>query len=281
MLTLVESISLAGDRAKQNDDAHGTMGACAWVIDGATDLHNAPLTGAASDAAWVAQNANTYFHAHAGANTVDGMRALLRDTATSAAIAFAALADAPAERWKSPICSLLMAAETETGIAGIDLGDCRLFARDADGRTFERGGPLEAADAETKLATRASDEAKGAALLRHQGTLDMLRGMRARQNGNGLSWTFCLDPACADEARAWTLPLARPAHVLICTDGFSSLVDRYAAYDAKGLIEAALSRGLQELGRELRAIETKDAAGARHPRFKPSDDATAILLRLT
>ena len=32
---------------------------------------------------------------------------------------------------------------------------------------------------------------------------------------------------------------------------------------------------------ELRAIETADASGSQHPRFKQSDDATAILLRLT
>jgi hypothetical protein len=31
----------------------------------------------------------------------------------------------------------------------------------------------------------------------------------------------------------------------------------------------------------LRAIETADASGSLHPRFKQSDDATAILLRLT
>ena len=65
------------------------------------------------------------------------------------------------------------------------------------------------------------------------------------------------------------------------TDGFSALTDRYGAYDAPGLVRAALDKGLQELGRELRAIETADAAGARHPRFKPSDDATALLMRLS
>ena len=36
MLTLVEAISLAGDRTKQNDDASGAHGSFAWVIDGAT-----------------------------------------------------------------------------------------------------------------------------------------------------------------------------------------------------------------------------------------------------
>ncbi|MEZ6022223.1 MAG: hypothetical protein R3C16_02140 [Hyphomonadaceae bacterium] len=44
MLTFVESISLAGDRAKQNDDACGFAHGRGWVLDGATDLHDAPLT---------------------------------------------------------------------------------------------------------------------------------------------------------------------------------------------------------------------------------------------
>ena len=58
MLTLVESISLAGDRKKQNDDAFGSTRAWGWVIDGATDLHEKPLTTYASDAAWIATYLN-------------------------------------------------------------------------------------------------------------------------------------------------------------------------------------------------------------------------------
>jgi hypothetical protein len=64
------------------------------------------------------------------------------------------------------------------------------------------------------------------------------------------------------------------------TDGFSALVDRYHAYDAASLVRAAIDKGLHELGRELRAIETADSGGAKHPRFKDSDDATAVLMRL-
>ena len=84
-----------------------------------------------------------------------------------------------------------------------------------------------------------------------------------------------------DHARAWTLTLKRPAHLLLMTDGFAALTDRYKAYEPAALVKAAISAGLQELGRELRAIEVADAGGSRHPRFKQSDDATAILLRLT
>jgi hypothetical protein len=79
----------------------------------------------------------------------------------------------------------------------------------------------------------------------------------------------------------WSFQLARPAYLLLMTDGFAALADRYRAYDAAGLLRAVLDRGLQELAREVRAIETADAGGAKHPRFKASDDATALLMRLT
>jgi len=105
--------------------------------------------------------------------------------------------------------------------------------------------------------------------------------MRAELNQDGSSWTFGLNPECAAHARGWSIPLKRSAHILLCSDGLSALVDRYHAYDAAGLVRAALDKGLQELGRELRAIEAADAGGAKHPRFKASDDATGLLLRLT
>lgn len=274
MLTFVESISLAGDRAKQNDDACGFAGGRAWVLDGATDLHEAPLSGAPSDASWLAHFANARLHRAKGE-----LRAVVRETSAAATLAFAELlAGRTYERWRAPISSLLMLQETETGLSGLDLGDSRVFALDADGAVQVFGGPEDAADAETQLAAQQIDAHKP--LLRREDTIARLREMRAALNRPGGHWTFGLDPRCAEEARNWTMTLKRPAHVLLMTDGFAALTDRYRAYDAAGLVRAALDKGLQELGRELRAIETADAGGTRHPRFKASDDATALLLRL-
>jgi len=281
MLTLVESLSLAGDRTKQNDDAHGYSARAAgraWVIDGATDLHDAPLSHCASDAGWIAHMANHSLHGW----TLGDRRAAVRAASRACASAFADLLNGRSiAPWQSPIASLLMLYEKAAGdIEGIDLGDCRAFALDADGVAHAIGGPGDAGDNEAKLAARQTDS--GQPLLRRTNTLEMLRGLRASINQpGGAHWTFGVDPRCADHARTWALKLARPAHLLLCTDGFSALVDRYRAYDATGLVRAALDKGLQELGRELRAIEAADAAGAKHPRFKPNDDATAVLLRLT
>jgi hypothetical protein len=273
MLTLIEAISLAGDRGKQNDDACGFARGRAWVIDGATDLHDAPLTGWTSDASWIAQQANTHFHHAEGPP-----RWVVRGASAAAGAEFKRIARAAPERWQSPIASLLIIEEAGTGVAGLDLGDCRIFALDGDGGVHISGGPGDAGDDEAKLAAQQTDVHKP--LLQRTDTIDMLRRTRAAMNGEGSRWTFGLNPACADHARAWTLALRRPAHLLLMTDGFSALTDRYGAFDAGGLVQAAVDRGLQELGREVRAIEAADAASTRHPRFKASDDATGLLLRL-
>ncbi|HYD87991.1 MAG TPA: protein phosphatase 2C domain-containing protein [Vitreimonas sp.] len=283
MLTLVESISLAGDRAKQNDDACGQSHGVAWVIDGATDLHETPLTQTASDASWLAHTLDTALHAYAypGSGSEAALRSqLARVMQELIAPLFEELIEGQEiERWQRPIASLLMLGETPDGVDGIDLGDCRLAAVDASGASVLIGGPDDAADAETRLAAQQTDADKP--LLRREGTIARLRDMRAALNQEGAHWTVCLDAACASHARGWRISLQRPAHLLLMTDGFSALIDRYHSYDAAGLVKAALGKGLQELGRELRAIETADAGGAKHPRFKPSDDATALLLRLS
>jgi hypothetical protein len=46
------------------------------------------------------------------------------------------------------------------------------------------------------------------------------------------------------------------------------------------LFAAAEGRGLAALAGELRSIEAADPEGVRFPRFKRSDDATALLLRV-
>ena len=276
MLTFVESISLAGDRAKQNDDALGYAHQRGWVIDGATDLHDKPLTGWSSDAAWIAHCANADFHANAHLDLHDMLH-----VAVDVAIAqFKDVAGSlPSEKWKSPIASLAMVAETALGVVGLDLGDCRVFALDGDRAVHVAGGPGDAGDNETKLAAQQTDKHKP--LLERTQTIEMLRRARSSLNRDGAHWTFGLNPECVKHARTWTLRLKRPAHLLLMTDGFAALSDRYGAFDAGGLVQAAIDKGLQELGREARIIENRDASSDVHPRFKKSDDATALLLRLT
>jgi hypothetical protein len=76
------------------------------------------------------------------------------------------------------------------------------------------------------------------------------------------------------------MKLTPGAVLLLCSDGFLALASDYGVYSADSLMAAAREKGLKALGEELRAIEAGDIGGDRFPRFKKSDDATALLLKL-
>jgi len=271
MLTLIDAVCLAGTRTGCNDDAFGLNGQAAWVIDGATDLAE-PLTGAASDASWIARTANAWLHGRADLASAPFDR-LVAEAASAAHAAFSALVDpASAPRWRWPIAALLMAREAPAGLEIADLGDCRMFA---EGASFV--GSLDAKDEEIAAAAAHASDPSG---LRYKApaALEMLR--RQRDALYDTVGVFGIDPACGRHVRIRTVRLDRPAHFILATDGFAALVDVYEAHDSESLVEAALAHGLAPLAAELRAIETADSDGARHPRWKRSDDATALLLRL-
>lgn len=287
MLTVLDTISMAGDRTKQNDDMVGAAGDIAWVIDGATDLQDDPMTGWASDASWMAHRANAAFEQAAVNAPADetGLRSLIRAAAGAIRTDFFRFPRAEtADLADWPVSSCLLAARTADGLIGLDLGDCRVFGLDADGRAFAMGGPPAAADNERAAAAaamQASAGNDGRALYREAPVLARLRQERALRNNDPRSKLLTLHQECADVARFWSVPLKRPAHVLLATDGFAFLADRYDAYTPETLMRAVLDKGLAALLVELRAIENDDAGGAKHPRFKRSDDSTAILLRLS
>jgi hypothetical protein len=107
----------------------------------------------------------------------------------------------------------------------------------------------------------------------------LLRAARNRIN-SVRNWLFSPDPRAAGHVTHRTAMLEDGALVLIASDGFLALTTDYGAYDMPGLMAAAKSKGLAALGEELRAIEITDPLGEKFSRFKKSDDATAVLLRV-
>lgn len=271
MLTLLDAVSAGGDRAGQNDDAYGVAPGAAWVIDGATDL-DAPLTPTASDAAWIARAANVWLHAQPDIAAADPV-ALVRAAAAALRRSFSRHVDPDATpRWRWPLAALLLVQERPDGVTVADLGDCRVFVAGTAVGGRDRGKDDEHADAAAHAADTGGARYKSA---------DALAFLRAQRGAfYEASAPFGIDPRCADALRVRMIPAPRPSHLLLATDGFAALSDVYGAYDPAGLVTAAVTQGLAPLVAELRAIETADQSGARHPRWKRSDDATAVLLRL-
>ena len=279
-LILLDQLSLPGDAAKPNEDAFAHLDHAALVLDGATPLGPSLLPGP-SDAAWIAQFGARRLAAHLkdGDASQDALKHALADAEKS----FTGLTREPIrEKWQTPCASLMMAVERgkKSEIEFCWFGDCAAIV-EQDGQIEAVGETLEKRQEEAKRARMVAQMANMSAAsgINRPQIEPLLRAARNRIN-SGRNWLFSPDVRAAGHVSRHHLSLQNDALVLLASDGFLALVSDYDAYSMQDLMAAARAKGLAVLGGELRAIEDQDPLGEKFPRFKKSDDATAILLRV-
>ncbi|MEU4097113.1 hypothetical protein [Streptomyces sp. NPDC026673] len=105
------------------------------------------------------------------------------------------------------------------------------------------------------------------------------RAVEALRNAEGGFFTAAADPAVAARAVTGTLPRSGVRAVAALTDGAARLVEVFHEEDWQGTFTLLRKAGPEELLRRVRAAESADPDGARFPRGKPRDDATAVFAR--
>lgn len=270
---LIQSLSLAGDSAIANDDRAGARDTLGWVIDGATDLGPPGLVGPVGGAAWLADEASAAL-AHAADVPIADMLAAL---AVRMEERFAeARTREPRGRWELPIAALLLARLGDGALECAWLGDCAGLLRRTNGEVVRLGRPPVERDRETELAKSLASHGLGNIKGREDAVVGTLRGTRERPGLVVLGVEGAIDGA-----EYQRLACAPGDELLLMTDGFAALIDSYDAFDGTALMTAMTSEGLAPLAMQLRAIEAQDAACTRFVRFKTSDDATALWLRIS
>lgn len=279
--TFLDALSIPGNPAHPNDDAWGQTSAAAAVLDGATNLGDSLLPGD-SDAAWIARFGARRLMAHCQ----DGLEpfAALRRSLAEAEKSFHGLRRrAPRENYEHPYASMMFVSGGETGVEAFWFGDCAALLR-RPGERVEIVG--EAFDKRAAEARRVSILAKAKGLAPASGHnrpefLSALRLARNSVNTERGSWLFGPHAQAADHVRRQKVEAAPGTALLLVSDGFLALCSDYGLYTPDALMSAAEMHGLERLGRELRAAEESDPDGTRFPRFKKSDDATAVLMRVS
>jgi serine/threonine protein phosphatase PrpC len=273
---MLDSLSLPGDAAKPNEDAFGHDGGAAVVMDGATMLGDGLMPGN-SDAAWIAQFGARRVLAHLRGG--DGARKALRGAMEDARKSFEALRRMPPEDvWQTPCASTMLAVQDKNRVELLWLGDCAALLKNGEDAVIAIGETLASKSDESGFAARLA-KARGQAATDRAHFIEDLRARRNRLNSGGY-WLFSPEPKAAAHAGRRVVKVKPGAHLLLASDGFLALVSDYGAYSADSLMAAARDKGLAALGDELRAIEASDPDGARFARFKKSDDATALLMRM-
>jgi serine/threonine protein phosphatase PrpC len=249
------------------------------VFDGATVLGENLMPGR-SDAQWIAQFGARRLRAHAESNS-GGSRDMLRAAAGDAEKSFNALRKrAPGETYETPLASLMALFVRGDMLEALWFGDCTALIKSPDGAVSMVGETLKIRARERNRVSNLAEPEGVAATSVREKFLPALRASRNRVNRKGGDWLFSPDASCADHAAEVRLAVEADSLILLASDGFFSLVSDYARYSVEELLTASQTRGLAALGKELRAIESADPKGLTFPRFKSSDDATAVLLSL-
>ncbi|HEY2032966.1 MAG TPA: protein phosphatase 2C domain-containing protein [Rhizomicrobium sp.] len=280
MLEILDSISIPGNTEKPNDDALAYIDSAAVVFDGATGLGEQLMPGK-SDAAWLASFGARRLMAHLsdGDAPKDAVRAAMEDAEKS----YVALRRRPpTENYELPHASMMLACADAKGIAAFWFGDCAMIVKRPDSAVAVVGDALEKRALEASRVAKLAEKhgLSPAAGVNRPEYLAALRKARNYANTENGHWAFAPQPRAADHVESARVDAPKGTVLLLCSDGFLALASDYRRYDAKSLIAAAQSKGLNELCDELRAIERSDAEGKKFPRFKTSDDATALLVRL-
>jgi hypothetical protein len=276
-LEYVQGLSWPGDRSKPNDDAFCHADRIAAVFDGATNLGD-PVLPSDSDAAWIARKGAERLIA----NEVLGARGALARTARDAERDFNATKLCEPERYEIPCAAMMLIGVEGNSLLALWFADCAALVQRPGEKVQLIGDAMEMRAKESRnIARIAADIGQPPVASAAQARLlPIIRDSRSRKNTPQGSWAFGPQADCAEHANALAFDAPVGTHILICSDGFLAAASDYQLYDIDGLMAAALGEGLRPLMEQIRQVEEDDPTGLRFARFKKSDDATALLLRL-
>lgn len=123
------------------------------------------------------------------------------------------------------------------------------------------------------------------ALRAHVGTTEhdqnvsrLVQTQRSLRNQPGGYWVAAADPAAASESLTGAAPLSKVRRVAVLSDGAARLVE-FGLAGWEQILSTLAKGGPQTLIEEVRQVEATDPHGDRWPRYKASDDATAVHVR--
>lgn len=265
-----------------NEDGCGWLGtaddvSAAWIFDGVTGINGRNYLGEGTDARWLVTRADAHIRDLAArdmplSHLLEALVAGLIDDFASAS----ARVELPGD-YDPPAACLILVKRYGATWQALRLGDSCLMARDGDGRhRIHAASPNNVLD---HWLTREVRKRRDAGMLDIKALLaefapQLKEGRAKRNRPDGYS---ILEASPDALAMPEIIDLGLPEQILLCTDGYYRAVDHYGLHDDEGLMQASAADVSAVLA-ALRAAEAGDPDCMRFPRFKPADDATAVML---
>jgi hypothetical protein len=265
------SFATAQGSGTNNEDWTGASRSVAVVLDGITTPPGMDDTGCTHGTPWLVTTLGTSLLVSAERHPTTTITDALHDAILSTASQHSATCDLDAPG--TPSAAVAMIRTTTTTLDYLVLSDAFVVLdteRDIQVITDLRGQDLVAAQ---RAATFAHPIGTEGHTTNRRAMVDLQRSYR---NAPGGYWVAAGKPDAARHAVVGQTRLGEVRRAAVLSDGAAALIE-YGLSDWKGLLDMLEHDGPARLIDRVREAERSDPHGIRWPRFKPSDDAAAIL----
>lgn len=268
-----------------NEDVCGFKDNIAWVIDGATGLNGRNFMPDITDARWYSSWWDKYLRKNITDNiSIDllmkrGIREVKEEfemnLVNNFKIEFKELS-----KLDYPSASIALIRLNGDYLEYIILGDCRIYTDDLNfpkiaDETISKFDK-DVFDAMRKLNDFGYidySEIKNK-------VMDKIIENRLKNNTENGYWILSFDEKAIDNAVKGKIKISEHRKILMASDGYYAMCDKYNLFDEKDILDLSFYRGAVSMFEILRRFENDDDKVRFIPRFKKMDDCTCLMFEI-
>ena len=110
--------------------------------------------------------------------------------------------------------------------------------------------------------------------------MDTIIENRLKKNTKDGYWILGFEEEAVDEALYGNIKIKKDVSLMLMSDGFSCVKDRYQLVKENKLIKIVREQGVKSIFSRLRKFEQEKLSINKYPRFKISDDSSCIYLNI-
>ncbi|HSQ88834.1 hypothetical protein [Romboutsia sp.] len=264
--------------AMYNEDIAGLNPYGVWILDGATGLNNKNLASKDSDAKWYVNWWNNYLHKNIY-KELPLKEIMLNGITNIRKEYYSKIGKNKIEKLDTPSSAISIVKFYENKIEYLLLGDCSLHIKIDEKTSIIKDRTL------CKLDKLVYDEMEKLPNLQQlsfeqikSSVISTIISNRLKKNTEDGYWILEFDENAIENAMYGYTTVHKNIKLMLTSDGFSCVSDRYNLINEEELLNQVTNRGISEIYNELRCFEEEDFSTIKFPRFKIKDDSSCIYL---
>lgn len=267
-----------------NEDTSFTGDGFAFVLDGATGLNGKNLIDKESDARWYVKQWEIFLKDNITNWDIE-LKDIIKDGINLIKGKFFSNIDSTEKEYLRsidlPSSTIALVRWDSQVLEYFLLGDCTIILKfDNENINYIKDDALDILDGEViKFMAREMKKNSISHLEARERAIDLLIRNRSLKNKLNGYWVLGFSTEAAENAKVGKIQLGIENNILLMSDGFSVLFEKYKATAREEIIDIVDGEGVSYCYKRIRDVEINDPECIEYPRLKQSDDSSAVFIK--